>query len=52
MKALIVTNPFCGYEHGQLIADKSVISEVLNSEHAQHVMLTDVPETAPKEATK
>jgi hypothetical protein len=49
---LVVTEPFGGYERGAIIDDPKTIANLLDSEHAGHVVKTQIPDTPPFEATK
>ena len=44
MKALVVTNPFPGYEFSEIITDPAIIKELLASDHAGHVHVVELPE--------
>lgn len=44
MKALVVKNPFGGYERGSKITDPQRIEEILAGEQAQNVTPTELDE--------
>jgi hypothetical protein len=44
MKKLTVTNPFDGFELGEIITDKETIERVLASENSSHVVSTNLEE--------
>lgn len=56
MKALVVKDPFGGYERGNTITDPRRIEEILAGEHARHVSPTELEEppaeAAPAEPAK
>lgn len=42
MLALVVTNPFGGHEKGDQITDPDQIKEILEGEHAHHVVRVEL----------
>lgn len=48
MLALIVTEPFNGYEKGASIRDPKEITAVLDSENQSHVVKVNLPEEPTK----
>lgn len=45
MLILTVIEPFNGYQKGDQIADQKLITVILESENAGHVIKTNAPET-------
>ncbi|MDY3551407.1 hypothetical protein R5W24_000483 [Gemmata sp. JC717] len=42
MKALVVKNPFAGYQRGDTITDPALVADILAGEQAPHVTPTEV----------